>query len=304
MIYIDFQGGAHGNYLEFVCNTMCGVTGDQLPFNSAGASHSKKYTGRKIFDGSHYSYLGRPLGDKVVSIQIVEDDLLPLTQVALLRAGDYGYDNNELEIDTYNKLGIPDYRWALDKLVDGFFKDQIQTSYNNVKDPSWPVVKTAQDFNALPKHIRQECEQVHNLKLHELSAEHPDCPRPILREFFQIGFEYPEQQGFIFRQRTMINYGDRDVYVVPFSCFYNTDVFVHQLKQIADWAGILYNHHDKIVEIHYEFLKRQPYAHSKTRCDAIVQDIINNCQQQEARDLLEEAYINAQLKKLGHECRY
>ena len=30
----------------------------------------------------------------------------------------------------------------------------------------------------------------------------------------------------------------------------------------------------------------------------------NNCQQQEARDLLEEAYINAQLKKLGHECRY
>ena len=304
MIYIDFQGGAHGNYLEFVCNTMCGVTGNQLPFNSAGASHSKKYTGRKIFDGSHYSYLGMPLGDKVVSIQIVEDDLLPLTQVALLRAGDYGYDNNELEIDTYNKLGIPDYRWALDKLIDGFFKDQIQTSYNNVKDPSWPVVKTTQDFNALPKHIKQECEQVHNLKLHELSAEHPDCPRPILREFFQIGFEYPEQQGFMFRQRTMINYGDRDVYVVPFSCFYNTDAFVHQLKQIANWAGILYNYHDRIVEIHHEFLKRQPYAHSKTRCDTTVQDIINNCQQQEARDLLEEAYINAQLKKLGHECRY
>jgi hypothetical protein len=30
MIYIDFQGGAHGNYLEFACNTMCGVTGNQF----------------------------------------------------------------------------------------------------------------------------------------------------------------------------------------------------------------------------------------------------------------------------------
>jgi hypothetical protein len=102
----------------------------------------------------------------------------------------------------------------------------------------------------------------------------------------------------------MINYGDRDVYVVPFSCFYNTDAFVYQLKQIADWAGIQYNQHDRIVEIHQEFLKRQPYAHSKTRCDAIVQDIVHNRETEDARDLLEEAYINAQLKKYGHECRY
>ena len=303
MIHIDFQGGAHGNYLEFICNTIHGVT-EGLPFNSAGASHAKKYTGRKLFDGNHYSYLGMPIGKKVVSIQINQDDLLPLCQVSLLRANDYGYDNNYLEVDTYNKLNTQDYRWVLDLIIDGFFKDQIQQSYNNVKDPAWPDIQSIEDYNALPAHIRQECEQVHKLELRELSADHPDCPRSILREFFQIGFEYPEQQGFIHRQNTMLNYGDREVYVFPFSCFYNIDQFMEHVKSLADWSGMQYNQHDRIVEMHQEFLKRQPYVHSKTRCDAIVQDIIHNRKTDQARDLLEEAYINAQLKKHGHECRY
>ena len=303
MIQIDFQGGAHGNYLEFICNTMCGLT-EGLPFNSAGASHSKKYTARKLFYSNHYSYLELPIDKKVVSIQITEDDLLPLTQVSLLRAGDYGYDNNYLEVDTYNKLNIPDYRWVLDILIDGFFKGQVQQSYNNVKDSSWPNIQSIEEYNTLSTHIRQECEQVHKLELRELSAAHPNCPRSVLKEFFQIGFEHPKQQGFMHRQITLLNYGDRAVHVFPFGCFYNTDAFVEQLKLLAEWAGIQYNQHNKIIDIHQEFLKRQPYAHSKTRCDAIVQNIIHKQPTEDARDLLEEAYINAQLKKYKHECRY
>lgn len=303
MIQIDFQGGAHGNYLEFVCNTMCGVT-QGLPFNSAGASHLKHYTGRKFFYAGHYSYQNKNLEEKVVSIQITKDDLLPLSQISLLRAGDFGYDNNQLEVDTYNKLNIPEYRWVLDILIDGFFKDQVQQSYNNVRDVSWPDIQSIKDYNALPEHIRKECEQVHNLELLELSDERPNCPRSILREFFQIGFEHPCQQGFMHRQNTMLDYSNRDVYVFPFGCFYNTDNFINELKSLASWAGIQYSQHDRIIEIHQEFLKRQPYAHSKTRCDAIVQDIIHNRDAESARDLLEEAYINAQLKKHGHECRY
>jgi hypothetical protein len=304
MIQIDYQGGAHGNYLEFICNTMCGVTADKLPFNLAGASHSKKYTGKKVFYAGHYSYLQKELADKIVNIQITEDDLLPLSQISLLRAGDYNYDNNHLEVDTYNKLNNPNYRWVLDKLIDGFFKNQIQCSYNNIKDPLWPDVHTLVEYNALPEHIRYECESIHKLELRELSDNYPNCSRSVLREFFQIGFENPSQQGFMHRQNTMIDYGARQVYVFPFKCFYNTDQFVEQLKHIASWTGIQYNQHDRIVEIHQEFLKRQLYAHSKIRCDSIVQDIINNHLSEDARDLLEEAYINAQLKKYGHECRY
>jgi len=304
MIQIDFQGGAHGNYLEFICNTMCGVTSNALPFNSAGAAHSKKYIDKKVFYADHYSYSKLALENKIVSIQITQDDLLPLAQISLLRAGDYGYDNNYLEIDTYHKLNNLNYRWVLDKLIDGFFKDQVQQSYNNVRDPAWPDVKTINDYNALPANIQHECNTTHKLELLELSTDRPNCPRSILREFFQIGFEHPDQQGFMYRQNTMIDYGTRQVYVFPFKCFYNTDQFIEQLKQVASWAGIQYNQHDRIVEIHQEFLKRQPYAHSKIRCDSIVQDIINNRPSEDARDLLEEAYINAQLKKYGHECRY
>jgi hypothetical protein len=304
MIQIDFQGGAHGNYLEFVCNTMCGITGNNLPFNPAGASHSKQYIGKKVFHAGHFSYLQKTLAEKIVSIQIAEDDLLPLAQISLLRSGDYGYDNNYLEIDTYNKLNNQNYRWALDKLIDGFFKNQILTSYNNVRDQSWPDVTTLQEFEQLPEHIRNECQQVHNLELLELSTINPDCPRSILREFFQLGFENPNQHGFMHLQNTMLDYSNRDVYIFPFSCFYKSDQFVQQLKQIAEWAGIQYNQHDRIVELHEEFLSRQPYATSKIRCDAIVQNIIQNLPVDEARDLLEESYINSQLKKYGHERRY
>lgn len=303
MIQIDFQGGAHGNYLEFVCNTMCGVT-QGLPFNPAGASHLKNYTGRKVFYAGHYSYQSKNLEEKIVSIQITKDDLLPLSQISLLRAGDYGYNNNDLEVDTYHKLNNLDYGWVLDKLIDGFFKDQVQQSYNNVRDPSWPDIKTIDDYNALPATIQHECKNVHKLELLELSENYPNCPRSVLREFFQIGFEHPDQQGFMYRQNTMIDYGTRSVCVFPFECFYNTDRFVQQVKKIATWAGIQYNQHDRIVEMHEEFLRRQPYAHSKTRCDAIVQNIMQNQSVDDARDLLEEAYINAQLKKYGHECRY
>ena len=304
MIQIDFQGGAHGNYLEFVCNTMCGVTGDQLPFNSTGAAHSKHYIDNKVFYAGHYSYLGKELANKVVSIQMTEDDLLPLSQISLLRAGDYGYNNNELAFDPDNKLNNPNYKWMLDKLIDGFFRHQVQTSYNNVRDPDWPDINSLQEFEQLPEHILKECRDVHKLELFELSARYPDCPRSILKEFFQIGFIHPAQHGFMHLQNTMLNYGDRDVYVFPFACFYNTDNFIKELKQLALWAEIEYNNYNEITKLHKEFLKRQPYTRSKNRSDAIVQDVIHRQPTGLARDLLEEAYINAQLKKYGHECRY
>jgi hypothetical protein len=303
MIQIDFQGGAHGNYLEFICNFMCGIARG-LPFNSAGASHAKQYIGKQVFVANHYSFKNIKLGEKVISIQIDEDDVLPLNQISLLRAGDHGYDNNYLEMDTYNKLNNDNYRWVLDNILDNFFKGQIQTSYNNVKDVSWPNIHTLDDFALLPEHIRNECINVHNLELLELNKDHPDCPRHILREFFQLGFETIAQHGFMHQQRTCINYGNRQVYIFPFRCFYNTNLFIDQLKKIAEWALVQYNQYDKIIEIHQEFLKRQPYIHSKFRCDAIVQDIIHNRPTNEANDLLEEAYINAQLKKYNHECRY
>jgi hypothetical protein len=300
MIHIDFQGGAHGNYLEFVCNKIAGVVEPgALPFNSVGASHNKPYQSPQVFTAWHYSYTPHreypKLFNKIVSIHINPNDLLALTQVSLLRAGDYGHDNDQLEINTFNKLNNKDYRWVLEQLIDGFFADQIRHSYNAVKDPSWPDISSLDDFDQLPEHIRTECSQQHGLVLLELSEDKPDCPRSVLREFFKIGFQNPGQQGFLQQQNKAIYSSEDDVYVFPFDCFYHKDRFLDQIKQVAEWAGIPYNCESEISKTHDEFLSRQLYQNSKQKCDLIVESIQKKQQFDSTPTMLEEAYINATL---------
>jgi hypothetical protein len=296
MIHIDFQGGAHGNYLEFVCNKIAGVT-IGTPFNVHGASHAKIYTGNRVFYADHYSFWPKPLVfNKVIDIHIDIDDLLQLQQISLLRAGDCGYDNNQLEINTYNKLNNRHYKWILENIVQNFFTDQIQNSYNSVKDPGWPMVTTLDEFNNLPTEIKQECLEQHKLELLELSPERPDCPRSILQEFFQIGFLYPEQHGFIIRQQQAKYDLTKQVYQWPFGCFYNMTAFLQEIKKVAEWAEISYTCQNDIEELHNEFLQRQPYKNSKVRCNTIIKEIQSGKPPNlDNINLVEEAYINAKL---------
>lgn len=301
MIHIDFQGGAHGNYLEFVCNKIAGVVEPEArPFNILGSSHEKPYHSPQIFFASHYSYIQDNRYPKIfnrfISIQVKTDDLLPLTQVSLLRAGDRGYDNNQLEIDTFNKLNNKDYKWVLDTLIDSFFTNRISDSYNAVKDPSWPDVHCLDDFYQLPDHIREECIHQHGLKLLELSEKNPNCPRSVLREFFQIGFQNPLDHGFMSQQQK-VRYSPNDaVYIFPFGSFYDTKEFLHEIKQVAEWAGMIYDCEDQLALIHREFLTRQPYKDSKHKCDDIVKKIIGNEPLGALKvTMIEEAYINAAL---------
>jgi hypothetical protein len=295
MIHIDFQGGSHGNYLEFVCNKMAGLTVG-TPFNSLGASHAKHYVGKEMFVADHYSFWPRPfVSDKIISVQIDVDDLLPLQQISLLRAGGFEYNNDHLEIDTYNKLNNWQYQWVLDNILQGFFTDQIQKSYDAIKDSSWPNVTTLDEFKNLPVKIKQECIEQHGLVLLELSPTSPDCPREILREFFQIGFQQPKQHGFIVRQNQMKYDTTKQVYYFPFSCFYNKIEFLQQLKKIAEWSEILYTCEQDIEQLHDEFLSKQSYQNSKSKCNDIISKIKTHQVITQKVDLLEEAYINAKL---------
>lgn len=289
-----------------MCNAVAGCTQDTLPFNQAGAAHNKKYIKPQMFSANHYSYLGIDIpGNMVISVQIAESDLLPLTAISLLRAGDHGYDSDELEIDTYNKLNNVNYCHVLNDLINGYFFQQVETSYNAVRDPSWPAIKTLQDFKQLPAHIQKECIDQHRLQLRELSPESPDCPRHILRDFFKIGFANPGQQGFMKQQIDKMHYTNKSVYVFPFAAFYNPEQFLQHIKLIAKWAGIVYNKWESIKILHDEFLARQPYRELKQTCDHIVDTLCNNLTLQAPPvNLLAEAYINAQLEKRGYECRY
>jgi hypothetical protein len=175
--------------------------------------------------------------------------------------------------------------------------NQVRQSYKAVKDTSWPDINTLEDFKNLPIRIQDECRILHNLKLFELSSEFPDCPREVLREFFQIGFENPTKMGFMTQQLNVKYSESLQTYIFPFSCFYDTNQFLLETKKLADWAQLSYNCQDRIIKIHEEFLIRQPYKDSKLRCDNLLERILtNNSVVLPELDLLEEAYINAKLK--------
>jgi hypothetical protein len=302
MIYIDFQGGAHGNYLEFVCNKfLAGVACNDSPFNQLGASHAKLYHDKKQFQCGHYSDFRGVKTDlfdsKIISIQIKYDDLLALQSVSLLRAGDWKIDNDQLEINTYNKWNNDDYKWALENLLNGFFKDHIQKTYNVVKDDSWPLVSNFDDFKNLPQWIQNECINLHNLELLELTAESPDCPRHVLREFFKLSFKYPEQSGFMTQQQKMTYNDSNDVWIFPYACFYDINLFRQELAKIAHWSGYSFLPNDAFYELHNKFLQNQPYKNSKKFCDQLLRKIHDSELFEIPKlDLLQESYLTAHIE--------
>lgn len=303
-IYIDFQGGAHGNFLEFVCNRfLAGIKSvKSSPFNKNGASHDKNYLEEPIFSSWHYfDYSGEctiPSAGKIISIQINADDLLPLSMISLMRAGDYSFDNNQLEVNTYNKLNNPHYRWVLDNIIHSFFNNQVANSYNSVKDVTWPNITSIEEYHQLPDWIKDECRDMHNLELLDISEFSPDVPRHILREFFKIGFKDPEISGFMTQQKKMCYNSDNDVLIFPFSSFYNSEKFLSQIKKIGQWASFSLTNNQELVKLHKQFLLNQPYKDSKSKCDEILKKIYNKEFFKFTNiELLEESYILAELEK-------
>lgn len=305
MIYIDYQGGAHGNYLEYVCNRfIANVQTQGLPFNQNGAAHNKQYKSAKHFRAWHFfEHSGITTefnNQKIISIRIQPEDLLPLTSISLLRTGDLNIDNDLLEIDTFSKLNVnSSYRKILNEINDSYFVNALLGGYNDVKDPSWPEITSIDDFESLPVEIKEECANVFNIRPVQLSAESPDCPRHILREFFKIGFKNPEIQGFIVEQEKMKKYDNyNDMYIFPYSAFYDTERFLSEIDSIANWAG--YDNlivTQELVDLHNMFLSRQIYKNSKTEADKIFDRIIENENFILPKlTMLSESYLNARLE--------
>lgn len=299
MIYIDFQGGAHGNFLEFVCNKfLANIPTDGNPFNKLGASHNKKYLSEIEFKAGHYfEFRGIKTvfeQEKIISIQFHKNDLLAISSISLLRAGDHNIDNNLLHINTYNKWNNINYRHVLDTLKDSFFTNQIRDSYNAVRDVSWPDVRNLADFKNLPNWIQEECLTQHNLTLLELTPESPDCHRNILREFFKEGFKNPKDASFIKEQEKMTYHTSNHVYVFKFGAFYNTELFFDEITRIAKWLGYEFNVTTELLQLHQEFLSKQPYKNSKSFCDKILKRINDRESFLLPKlDLFQESYIAA-----------
>lgn len=302
MIYIDFQSGAHGAYLEYVCNHfIAGHATNGPPFDPKGSSHGDWYihgTPVDFIARHHFTDLSAlPDGYNVLSIQILPDDLLPLMSVCLLRAGGLGIDNELLEHDTFHKLNNSNYKSTLDNIINKYFTHQLRDSYRAVKDATWPDISTSSEFNQLPDWIQTECTNTHNLKFLTLTSEQPDCPRYILREFFKLGFKNPLQSGPMLVQEQMKYTTTGTVVTIPYASFYNTDEFATQLNQVAKSFDFEFEPTQEFVSTHAEFLKRQPYKYAKTECDFLFDNIVaGKSFEIYGLDLLKESYLSAKLE--------
>ena len=106
-VLIDFYGGTHGNFLEFVLNKYILEieSANFTPFTETGTSHIKTlaYNEDKRFICNHYSFndVEIPAGNNAV-IQILSDKYSIYNSV--LRAGDVPLDIKNLEYNTLEKL--------------------------------------------------------------------------------------------------------------------------------------------------------------------------------------------------------
>ena len=46
-------------------------------------------------------------------------------------------------------------------------RSEVQTAYDNVKDPSWPECRTYKDFELLPDNIKKECIEIHKIGIED-----------------------------------------------------------------------------------------------------------------------------------------
>jgi hypothetical protein len=296
---IDFVAGSHGNYLEFVLNKL--VNGSNIlqdsPFNKLGASHSKNisYYEKMIFHCDHWFLKDGCPNDNVISIKFTGDDLLSLMSVSLLRAGNMNISDNDLHINTFNKLNNPYYKSTLDSLR-ATYSDSIVVAYDNVKGENWPDIQNPSDFYLLPDSIQNECINDFGFKVNPLTAEYPDCDRYLLREFFKHGFKTPEINGFIVEQTRMQYPQNKKVFEFPYASFYNTELFLNEIQKIQTFFNLIYGDFD-VVSLHNEFLSTQFQKDYKAQCDYIIDCIVNGVYVIIPKlSLFQESYINAKIE--------
>jgi len=125
-IPIDFVAGTHGHFLEVVLNRFFNITTVKLdPFNDTGASHrvTSEYLNSRIFVARHWfedSVNQLSQFDRAISIQFDHDDLLLVSSISLLRAGDQGIDNDQLESSTCVKLDNDFYQNLLKEILNAY----------------------------------------------------------------------------------------------------------------------------------------------------------------------------------------
>lgn len=317
MIAIDYVPGSHGHFLSWVCNRCLtdlplAVLGSD-PFSDSGTSHDvvEHYWQSRVFCEEHYyANLGHwslPVEQgpglaewqgPVIQIWFEHQDLLTLTATCFLRAGDAGIDINELEHDTYGKLDSDAYRSVLREL-QRISLESLQTGIARVRDTDWPRVKTWQDWDNLPQHLRNECRSIHGLRPWRLDNQHRDCPRWVLREYFRNSFRNKARNGFIGLRDSMRYHHHARVWRWHFRDFFQSHLFIQALENLAEWLDTPVRDLEVARDVHARFLSQHRYRDSLSQCEAVIESW------QQGRDhdltsfdLLQQAWIECQIEQI------
>lgn len=150
-LQIDYYGGAHGNFLEYLVNRyVFGIESAKFyPFTEQGTSHVKPqaYIEDRLCESGHYSYnfsLGNLIGNNDGIIRITIDKIYPALYNSLTRAGEINLDIDCLEVNTLAKLSEPKFavirQDLIDKLgvLDNYPRSEIRNLfYSAMREPKF-----------------------------------------------------------------------------------------------------------------------------------------------------------------------
>lgn len=104
MIYIDFFGGTHGNFLDYSINALDDAVKKTIPFNQLGASHNRY--AKPLAVAEHFSFYQILVPDvqNMISIVVDLDDCLLVNLLNFNRGGDYNLDWYNIEVDFAQKV--------------------------------------------------------------------------------------------------------------------------------------------------------------------------------------------------------
>jgi hypothetical protein len=276
-VFVNYQPGSHGNFLEFICNLAVNsypnIIND-FPFDTDGAAHGKSafYRDSRIFKrGQFYNvipgqpgikYTGYRSLAKTIEVVMGTADMLPFWSIRFLRVRACPF--NATVEDEWN----PGFR--PDELPDNTY----YKLYNH-------------DFNIFLKTI--------NSHFITVDIDNPDCPRHILRDWLQRELLSP-----LACQEQYLQSQSHEGEYIPFhfSNFYDTNKFIENLHECFESLQLPVMNVPRILEVHNEFMSRQPFADTINECNNILDAVHANTHRDIKLDLLQESYLNLKLTEL------
>lgn len=259
IVGIDFVAGSHGNFLEFVCNTFIAKIGNNFSPFSTHGTSHRK-----------------------------PDDYVSSRKFCANHYSNYGLDI---------PLNVIRITFTNDDLLVLHTASLLKAA--NV----WLITNELEidTYHKLNNH--HYVEMLHQLTQTYpdvgLSADQPNCPRHVLREFFKFGFRNPADHGLVKKQNEMVYNVQHRVFDFAFSYFYNKQLFLGEMLNLSKWCGVQDLAINKISALHDDFISKQTFKDFKTQADYIITAVqhkastsINNL------DLLQESYINGVLESI------